>query len=228
MMDFVAIDAFRGAYSKGGIEMDATLHIDYQSIARAADTMIRDYGSGAWPAAKQRAQDLRREGFESVAGAWDRIAEAIEEKHGMQSRIERAWIPKNSVVYWILKRLAYPILRLAHRAYITWLKLKGHRWESAAVVVWHDGKVLKVRHSYRRGWCLPGGAVRRGEDPRLAACRELREEVGLKLQPDDLTPIRDHRSGRRQYHLYECRLHERPQINTNNWEVVEARFVSPR
>jgi 8-oxo-dGTP diphosphatase len=118
------------------------------------------------------------------------------------------------------------LLRLAHRAYIAWLVLKGHRWESAAVAVWHNGKVLKVRHSYRRGWYLPGGAVRRGEDPRLAACRELHEEVGLQLQPGDLTLVRDKRSRRRRYHLYECRLDERPQINTNSWEIVEARFVS--
>ena len=127
-----------------------------------------------------------------------------------------------------MKRLAYPFLRLAHRAYIGWLLLKGHRWESASVIVWHDGKVLKVRHSYRRGWSLPGGAVRPGEDPRLAACRELREEVGLNIQPDDLNLVRDKRSGRRHYHLYECRLAERPQIDTKNWEIVEARFLDPR
>ena len=125
-----------------------------------------------------------------------------------------------------MKRRLYPFLRLAHRVYIAWLVLKGHRWESAAVAVWHNGKVLKVRHSYRRGWYLPGGAVRRGEDPRLAACRELHEEVGLQLQPGDLTLVRDKRSRRRRYHLYECRLDERPQIDTNSWEIVEARFVS--
>ena len=81
MTDFVPIDALKGAYSKGGIEMVATLPIDEQSIARAADEMIKDYGSEAWAAANQHARDLRREGFESVAIAWDRISDAIEEKH---------------------------------------------------------------------------------------------------------------------------------------------------
>ena len=127
-----------------------------------------------------------------------------------------------------MKRLAYPFLRLAYWAYVGWLILKGHRWESAAVAVWHDGKVLKVRHSYRRGWSLPGGAVRRGEDPRFAACREVREEVGLNIHPDDLILITNTQSGSRGYHLYECRLDQRPQINTNNWEIVEARFLNPR
>ncbi len=127
-----------------------------------------------------------------------------------------------------MKRLAYPFLRLAHRAYIGWLILEGHRWESAAVAVWHDGKVLKVRHSYRRGWSLPGGAVRRGEDPRFAACREVREEVGLNIQPDDLILITNKRLASCQYHVYEYRLTERPQIKIDNWEIVEARFLNPR
>ena len=70
--------------------MVATLPIDEQSIARAADEMIRDYGSEAWPAAKQRAQDLRQEGFESVAGAWDRIADAIEHRHGQSEGYQLA------------------------------------------------------------------------------------------------------------------------------------------
>ncbi len=127
-----------------------------------------------------------------------------------------------------MQRLAYPFLWLAYRLYVGWLKLKGQPLRSAAVAVWHDGKILKVRHSYRRGWSLPGGAVRRGEDPRLAACREVREEVGLNIQPDDLIPITDERLGSRRYHLYECRLAERPQIKANSWEIVEARFLNPR
>jgi len=127
-----------------------------------------------------------------------------------------------------MKPFAYPFLRLAHQVYIGWLLLKGHRWESAAVAVRHDGKVLKVRHSYRRGWFLPGGGVRPGEDPRQAACREGREEVGLNLEPDDLTLVRNMQSGGRRYHLYECRLDECPQIKINNWEIIEARFFDPR
>lgn len=112
--------------------------------------------------------------------------------------------------------------------YVGWLNLIGHRWESAAVAVWHDGKVLKVRHSYRRGWSLPGGAVRRGEDPRLAACREVREEVGLDIDPDELVPVTNKRPGTRRYHLYQCWLAERPQIKIDTWEIVEAKFLAPR
>jgi ADP-ribose pyrophosphatase YjhB (NUDIX family) len=44
-----------------------------------------------------------------------------------------------------------------------------------------DGEILLVRPSYREGWSVPGGLVRRRETPRDAAQRELREEVGLDL-----------------------------------------------
>jgi 8-oxo-dGTP pyrophosphatase MutT (NUDIX family) len=42
-----------------------------------------------------------------------------------------------------------------------------------------DGKIVLVRHSYRSGWFLPGGGVRRRETPERAASREAEEEAGL-------------------------------------------------
>lgn len=57
--------------------MVATLPIDHQGIVRAAEEMISDYGDEALARAKKRAQELRSEGFESVAGAWDLICEVI-------------------------------------------------------------------------------------------------------------------------------------------------------
>jgi|WetSurMetagenome_2_1015567.scaffolds.fasta_scaffold305186_2 8-oxo-dGTP pyrophosphatase MutT (NUDIX family) len=48
-----------------------------------------------------------------------------------------------------------------------------------AAIAEQGGKVLLVRHSYKSGWMLPGGAVERGEAPAEAILRELQEEVGL-------------------------------------------------
>jgi ADP-ribose pyrophosphatase YjhB (NUDIX family) len=46
-----------------------------------------------------------------------------------------------------------------------------------------DGRVVFVRHTYgdRRSWEIPGGNLRRREDPEVAVRREMREELGVEL-----------------------------------------------
>lgn len=44
-----------------------------------------------------------------------------------------------------------------------------------------DGAMLLVRLSYRQRWGVPGGLLKRGEQPAEAARREVREEVGLAI-----------------------------------------------
>lgn len=48
------------------------------------------------------------------------------------------------------------------------------------------GRVLLCRLTYKRDWDLPGGVVEVGESPRLAAVRELEEELGLTVAPGEL------------------------------------------
>jgi len=49
-----------------------------------------------------------------------------------------------------------------------------------ALVVDDAGRILLVEHTYRSGWYLPGGGVRRKEALDDAIRRELREEVGVE------------------------------------------------
>jgi ADP-ribose pyrophosphatase YjhB (NUDIX family) len=46
-----------------------------------------------------------------------------------------------------------------------------------------EGRLLLVRPSYVREsvWTVPGGWVKRGEEPRDAAVREAREELGVRV-----------------------------------------------
>lgn len=44
------------------------------------------------------------------------------------------------------------------------------------------GHVLLVRHTYRRGWFLPGGGVESGENAATAVIREMQEEGGVLAQ----------------------------------------------
>ncbi len=50
------------------------------------------------------------------------------------------------------------------------------------VVIRDDGARLLVRNSYRKGWSVPGGLLKRGEEASDAAVREIREEAGLEIE----------------------------------------------
>jgi 8-oxo-dGTP pyrophosphatase MutT (NUDIX family) len=74
-------------------------------------------------------------------------------------------------------RLAF---RIGFRAMRLWWFIRRPHHEGALVAVWHEGRVLMVRQSYRPTWTFPGGRVEAGENARAAACRELAEELGLR------------------------------------------------
>jgi ADP-ribose pyrophosphatase YjhB (NUDIX family) len=48
------------------------------------------------------------------------------------------------------------------------------------------GRILLVKPSYRDHWTFPGGYLEAGEYPQDGCARELREELGLDLQPGAL------------------------------------------
>ena len=66
-----------------------------------------------------------------------------------------------------------------------------HR-EAARVLLFDDtGRVLLAMghdedQPERSWWFTIGGGIEAGEDPRAAAVREVYEETGLRLSPDDL------------------------------------------
>ena len=53
-------------------------------------------------------------------------------------------------------------------------------------VVIKDGKLLTTREKNRKLCLLPGGGIERGETPKLALVRELKEELGIHVDENDL------------------------------------------
>jgi 8-oxo-dGTP pyrophosphatase MutT (NUDIX family) len=72
-----------------------------------------------------------------------------------------------------------------------------------AVIPDTEGRILLVRHTYRRpAWGLPSGLARRGELAAVALRRELREELGLTATVVEPQLHSDHEPGRHLITLY--------------------------
>lgn len=83
----------------------------------------------------------------------------------------------------LLRRIAFLGLSIYWRAF------KPVVLGARALVI-RDGKdVLLVRLSYAKGWCLPGGGVKKGESFYEGVARELKEECGIAVRRADLFGI---------------------------------------
>lgn len=60
---------------------------------------------------------------------------------------------------------------------------------SAVLAVDDDGRLLVVRKRGTHVWMQPGGKPEPGETPAETLARELHEELGLRVDPDDLEPL---------------------------------------
>lgn len=64
---------------------------------------------------------------------------------------------------------------------------KNKQYYTDSIIRNEKGQILLLQRSYQDGfqpgkWCLPGGKVEEGEQPSIAAKRELEEETGLQVE----------------------------------------------
>jgi len=125
-------------------------------------------------------------------------------------------------------RLAF---RFGYRVMRLWWFLRRPDHRGAIVAVWHEGRVLMLRPSYRRTLDFPGGGLGAGEAPRAGACRELAEEIGLEIAPEALLLAREMTAfwdwRRDHVAIFELRLAARPRLCPDRREIVAAEFMVP-
>lgn len=120
---------------------------------------------------------------------------------------------------WLLKRL-YPLQR------VLWRRLRPRTRGVKVMLFNRHGELVLIRNSYGRNdlFVLPGGGVRPFETPRKAACREIREELGIEIADPTLraTYVSTAEGKRDTIFLYEAVTAQMPRLD--GVELEEARF----
>ena len=105
------------------------------------------------------------------------------------------------------------------------LALLGYKTVGARALVIKDNQVLLVKHTYMPQWHTIGGAVDKGETPREAVQRELKEEVGITcLTPPSLIGVYYHLlKGRYDYVIFYLVI-QFTQEKVKSSEILESRW----
>lgn len=92
-----------------------------------------------------------------------------------------------------------------------------------------DGARLLVRHSYRKGWGVPGGLLKRGEEAADGARRECLEETGLAVDLDLPPTVVVDPSAKRVDVIFKARPSDprNTEAHARSAELLEARWFMP-
>src|SRR5690606_32325818 len=79
-------------------------------------------------------------------------------------------------------------------------------------------------------WHTPGGGIHRGESPAAGACREIQEEVGMTVKPEQLIPLFHKRVVTRRRFRYDCHafaliVSTKPKLSLQQEEIIDAAWL---
>jgi ADP-ribose pyrophosphatase YjhB (NUDIX family) len=138
--------------------------------------------------------------------------------------------PYGDLMQDLLDKLARAFYRTAFLACRLLWYLSRPTTRGVLVAIWHADRLLVVKPSYKSGYALPGGFVKRGEEEVAAAVRELAEEIRLQVDPGQLCfwgrsrAVVDFKDDRVVF--FEIELADQPAIRIDRREIVWAQFLS--
>jgi len=101
----------------------------------------------------------------------------------------------------------------------------------ATCVFRNDGMVLLTQRApgkeFGCGWEFPGGSAFAGETSRVAASRELREETGIPVPPEDLTLVGRFVETSALLDFYIAQAPSNLELRLEASEVMAAEWVTP-
>jgi ADP-ribose pyrophosphatase YjhB (NUDIX family) len=107
-----------------------------------------------------------------------------------------------------------------------------HKTRRTRVVISSQGRValVKVWLSAEGAWSLPGGGLHGSEDPRTAAVREVREEIGIDIAGADMRELGNHmgrtRGFRYSYDIFATELAAALPLTPQPGEILKADWFS--
>lgn len=114
-----------------------------------------------------------------------------------------------------------------------WVYL-SHSQRTRLLLVDKSGKVLVVKGWLASSdkWSLPGGGLHKSENPTDGLLREVREEVGLTLQPNQLRHLVSARIKNEGFsfdvHAYFAAVTDQPPLQLQRFEIIDAQWISSR
>lgn len=123
------------------------------------------------------------------------------------------------------------LFKLAYQFKLLYNQLFYPKAYGVYIAVWAEGKILIIKNSYKSYFTLPCGGIKKDEPDKLAAVRELFEEVNIQTNAEDLRFISSFLSFFESMHdhinLYELHLDKTPEFNIDNREVIWGEFIPP-
>lgn len=94
----------------------------------------------------------------------------------------------------MLLRLLYPLARLY------WYIFRPITFGVRVIIVDSQNQILLLKHTYLNGWMMPGGGVNYSESFDQAACREVMEETGVRIdKPNFMGVYKFNQEGKRDH-----------------------------